>query len=416
MGKKNQPMDMNAPTIMPRWYLKPLVWMISHGMAGTFGTRTKIYKHGFTSFKEPALIFSNHGSLIDFANMEMAMYPRLPTFVSSIEEFAGREWLMRNVGCFPKRKFTLDLSMLKRMNQIINKMHCSLVIYPEARFSFAGILEDMGSALGKMAKFCKCRIIVLNQKGNFLRSPQWCKSPKRKVPCICDFTQIASKEEVEQLSAEELEKRIFSAMEYDEYRWQYESHIRIASKQRAKNIHRILYKCPTCGTEFEMDSTGTDVFCNHCHASWHLDEYGELHAKEGETRFKLVSDWYRWEREEAIKEVEEGRYHFEDDVRIEHFVNAKVGFKKLGIIHMTHDEHGYIFDGTLDDGSHFHLEKPCYETRSMHIEFDFKGRGDALDIATLQDTWFVFPLHSKNQLMKFNFTTEALYFKTVEKK
>lgn len=112
--------------------------------------------------------------------------------------------------------------MLKRMNQIINKMHCSLVIYPEARFSFAGILEDMGSALGKMAKFCKCRIIVLNQKGNFLRSPQWCKSPKRKVPCICDFTQIASKEEVEQLSAEELEKRIFSAMEYDEYRWQYE--------------------------------------------------------------------------------------------------------------------------------------------------------------------------------------------------
>ena len=62
MSKKNQPMDMNAPTIMPRWYLKPLVWIASHGMAGTLGTRTKIYKHGFTSFKEPALIFSNHGS------------------------------------------------------------------------------------------------------------------------------------------------------------------------------------------------------------------------------------------------------------------------------------------------------------------------------------------------------------------
>lgn len=416
MGKKvEKPFDMEKKVIRPRWYLKPIEWLAAEGMAGPFGTRSKIIKHGFTSFKEPALILSNHGSLVDMANMIKATYPHVPTFVSSIEEFVGREWLMRNVGCFPKRKFTSDLSMLKRMNQIINKMHLSVCIYPEARFSFAGILEDIGSALGKMAKFCKCRIIIANQKGNFLRSPQWNKKPLRKVQNICDFIQVASKEEVMTLPAEELERRIEEALQYDEYRWQAENHIRITSKARAKNIHRILYKCPTCGTEFEMDSTGTDVFCKHCHASWHMDEYGLLHAKEGETRFPLVSDWYRWEREEANKEVEAGTYRFEDDVRIEKLINGKVGFRKIGTIHMTHDERGYILDGTLDDGTPFHLEKPCYETRSMHIEFDFKGRGDALDIATLHDTWFVFPLTKKNQLMKFNFTTEALFFKSLKK-
>ena len=111
----------------------------------------------------------------------------------------------------------------------------------------------------------------------------------------------------------------------------------------------------------------------------------------------------------------EGTYHFEDDVRIEDLINAQVGFNKIGTVHMTHDEKGYILDGTLDDGSAFHLEKPCLQTPSMHIEYDFKGRGDALDIATLKDTWFVFP-KAPYPLTKFNFTTEALFEKALKEK
>ena len=65
-------------------------------------------------------------------------------------------------------------------------------------------------------------------------------------------------------------------------------------------------------------------------------------------------------------------------------------------------------EGTLDDGSKFILEKPPLSTRSIHIEYDFKGKGDALDFATLDDTWFVFP-KNKVALTKFNFTTEAIY-------
>ena len=51
----------------------------------------------------------------------------------------------------------------------------------------------------------------------------------------------------------------------------------------------------------------------------------------------------------------------------------------------------------------------------MHIEYDFKGRGDALDIATLKDTWFVF-LGKPYPLTKFNFTTEALFEKAMKEK
>jgi hypothetical protein len=46
----------------------------------------------------------------------------------------------------------------------------------------------------------------------------------------------------------------------------------------------------------------------------------------------------------------------------------------------------------------------------MHIEYDYKGRGDALDFATLEDTWWVYPINPCC-LTKFNFATEAIFEK-----
>ena len=54
--------------------------------------------------------------------------------------------------------------------------------------------------------------------------------------------------------------------------------------------------------------------------------------------------------------------------------------------------------------------KAPLSTRSVHIEYNYKGRGDALDIATLEDTWWVYPVNPCC-LTKFNFATEAIYDK-----
>ena len=52
---------------------------------------------------------------------------------------------------------------------------------------------------------------------------------------------------------------------------------------------------------------------------------------------------------------------------------------------------------------------------SCHIEYDFKGRGDAIDLCTLSDTYFVFPLTAKNCLTKIHFATEELHDYMAEK-
>ena len=79
---------------------------------------------------------------------------------------------------------------------------------------------------------------------------------------------------------------------------------------------------------------------------------------------------------------------------------------------MRQDNTGIRIFGKLDDGSDFEVFKPANTTASLHIEYDYKKRGDAIDIATENDTFFVFPLTYKNVLTKLHFATEAIYKKS----
>lgn len=416
MGKEKD-FEMHKKVKGPKWYLRPIEMIGAWYFAGPFGTRTKINKINCEGLKPPFIILSNHASFVDFANVIKSGYTQKFCWVTSIEEFNGREWLMRGVGCIPKRKFTKDTVLIKNCYRILHNLKCNVVIYPEARFALAGINEDIGKALGKFVKFCKVSVVVMNQKGTFLRSPQWCKHPYRKIRCIVDYIQIVSKEEIDTISADEIQKRIEDNFKWDDYKWQFDNKIKIKDKDRAKNIHKILYKCPVCHQEYEMISYDYFVECQSCGAKWEMDEYSRLHLTNKDMAWdeelSHVPSWYLWQRQCVIDSVNNGTYYFEDKVRLEKLVNAKKGFKRLGEVTMRQDNEGIHLFGTLDDGNEFDLFKPANSTASLHIEYDFKKRGDAIDIATLEETYFVFPLNSKNVLTKLHFATEAVYNKSV---
>jgi len=407
--KKDKPsIDLNKKVIKPSWYVYPIPFFGS--LSWQFVGRVKYEKTNFKDFKEPSLILSNHASMIDMANNFFVPFPHLTTWITSIEEFCGREWLMRHVGCFPKRKFTNDLPVLRRMYDVINKRHLNLTMFPETRFSFAGINERISPALGRFIKFLKCRVIIAKQFGNYLLSPQWAKHPYRGNSVKVVSTCIVTKEEALTLSAEEIQARIEKAFEYDEYRYQVENNIKTPLKVRAEGIHQILYKCPYCGSEHHMTSYGSTIECKNCNTKWEMDELSLLHADKKENKFDYISDWYRWEREEAYKEVEAGTYSLETPILLTKFMNTKKNFVPIGDdLVLTHNMNGYEIKGKLYNGEDFYLKKEPLETESMHIEFDYKGTGNILDFATVDETWFVHPKSKDVNLMKFNFTTEALY-------
>ncbi len=81
------------------------------------------------------------------------------------------------------------------------------------------------------------------------------------------------------MSADDVNTRKNEAFVYDEYKWQINNEIHVKNKDRAKGLHKVLYQCRDCGAEFEMDSDGNQVWCNHCGASWTMSTLGELVAQ-----------------------------------------------------------------------------------------------------------------------------------------
>ena len=157
-----------------------------------------------------------------------------------------------------------------------------------------------------------------------------------------------------------------------------------------------------------MNSGGIKLWCEECGAEWEMDTLSRLKGLNTDKGFSHVPDWYRWEREEVKKEVRNGTYHFEDEVRIEDFYSVNEGFIDLGNAKMTHDKNGFTFIGEAD-GKPFELNKPVSSMYSLHIEYDFMGRGDNIDIADDNTTYFMYPKTAKNCLTKLHFATEELY-------
>lgn len=406
--------DFSVKPIKPRWYLMLVEWVGTLALCSPLSATVK--KLNCRGLKPPYLLLASHASFRDFPMAVRAMFPHRSHWVISVEEFAGREWLMRSIGGIGKRKFTQQLSLVRQIMTVLKKYRLICTIYPEARFSLIGINEQLDGALGKLARQCQVPVVVYLQHGNFLQSPQWCKRPYRRVRSEGEFIQVVTREEAKTLSAAEIQKRIEDAFVYDDYAWQKENRVRITSKYRAHHLHRVLYQCPVCGQEFAMNSHHTELWCESCGARWRMSEYGELERQDGEDIFRHPPDWYRWQRQNVEQEVQSGNYCFEDEARLEHLVSSRHKFKAIGTVRLRHDYDGFTVTGTLDDGREFRLHRTPRSMMSCHIEYNFKGRGDALDLATADDTYWLFPLTARNPLTKLHFAAEAMHRYSLEQK
>jgi 1-acyl-sn-glycerol-3-phosphate acyltransferase len=396
----------------PLWYLRPVI--VVGSLFFTIFRKIKVRKINCENLKWPYIIFASHAAFLDFPMNANITFPHHVNYISSNEEFVGREWLFYGAGCFPKRKFTKDTTVVKNVLRVTKKLKNGVTVYPEARYSLIGINERIDGSLGKMVKAANVPAVVMITNGNFIHQPQWRKQYKMNNPHEIVFKCVATLEEVQTLPAEEIQKRIEEAFVYDDYKWQLDNKIKIKSKHRAHNIHKVLYKCPHCNKDYAMRSEGSKLYCAECGVTYEMNEYGELICQSGEGKFTHAPDWYRWEREEVKKEVLAGSYYFEDVVRIEHLDNYQVGYNPIGNIRFVHDMNGLHLHGILDNGEEFNFDSAPENTPSIHIDYDYKKRGtkkrgQALDINTIHDTWFIFPQTKNEVVTKIHFAVEALY-------
>ena len=399
------------PIRQPKW-LTWLIWLLSKIM--TWGKDFTLETINMEGLKPPYIIFSNHMAFIDFELSAMVTYPNRVNNVVNIDGYHMMPWLLTWIGSICTRKFTNDIHLVKSIRRVVQNGDI-LCLYPEARYTPIGTTAFLPESLGRLVKMNKVPLVVVTHHGNHLYSPFWAYANKRKVPMRTVFRQVLTAEQVASMSVDEINAAIREAMQYDEYRYQQENGILITEKYRAEGLHKVLYQCPHCHSEFSMDSKGAEIFCKHCGKRWFLEENGKLRALEGETEFDHIPDWFEWERTQVRQQIERGEYLYEDTVQVYAFPRC-YRFIPLGKAKVRHDlENGFVLDGHYR-GKDYHVHRPPKGMNSLHVEYDFHRlrKKNCFDISTEEDSFYCFPTNPL-VITKLAFATEEIYKLSTQK-
>ena len=408
MNSQYKRYDMNKPPVRTRWYLWPITLLLS--FPDVIKHKSKISKIGMEGIKPPYVLLCNHNAFLDFKVATKAIFPKRANYVVAIDGFIGRKWLLQQVGCICKRKFTSDIRLVRQLRKTIEHGDIA-IIYPEARYSLCGTTAVLPESLGKLCKLLKVPVVSLICHGHHVNSPFWNLHDRGVKPTEAEMTLLFTPEQLAETPVDDINARIVKAFQYDDFAWQKERGIRTPYEKRAEGLHKVLYQCPACGTEFAMSSEGTQLICKHCGKRWNMTELGELEAVEGETEFSHIPDWYEWERANVRREVEAGTYSSgELQVSVNTLPNA-LKFRFLGNGTLLHDMEGFHVHGVEPDGEPFDMDIPVASQYSCHIEYEYLGKyGDCIDLNTLDDTWYIYPEGDRFAVTKMALATEELYF------
>lgn len=355
--------------------------------------------------KEPCLVLMNHSSFIDLKIASVLLYPRPFNVVCTSDGFVGKQGLMRLIGCIPTKKFITDLALVRDMVYTVKELKSSIVMYPEASYSFDGTATPLPDSLGKCLKLLKVPVVMIRTYGAFLRDPLYNGLQLRRVDVSADMEYLLSPEEIARKTPGELNELLAEKFSFDHFKWQQENKIRIAEPFRADGLNRVLYKCPHCLREGRMRGEGTRLTCSCCSKEYELTEYGYLQAISGETEFAHIPDWYRWERECVKKEVEEGAYRTELSVDIYVMVNTDCIYQ-VGSGTLLHTAKGFRLTGC--DGK-LSYEQKAQASYSLYSDFFWYEIGDVICIGNEKVQYYCFPKNCGDIVAKVRLAAEEIY-------
>ena len=355
--------------------------------------------------KEPCLILMNHSSFIDLKIASRIFFPKRYGIVSTFDGLIGKGWLMRLIGCVPTQKFVSDMGLVQDMAYLLKEKKTSVLMYPEAGYSFDGTTTTLPRKMGVVLKKLGVPVVTVITSGAFLRDPLYNCLQKRKVKVSAKVEVLATAEELKTLSVKELDERLDKAFSFDAFREQQEQGVIVDEPFRADGLSRVLYQCPHCGVEGKMEGKGVSLTCHSCGKVYILTETGYLEATDGNSAFTHVPDWYNWERRQVRSQLEDGSYCLDIPVDIAMLVDYKALYL-VGEGRLKHTVEGFRLTGC--DGKLDYTQGPL-ASHSLNSDYYWYEIGDVIGIGNQDALYYCFPKDGSNVVAKARLAAEELY-------
>jgi 1-acyl-sn-glycerol-3-phosphate acyltransferase len=216
-------------------------------------------------YKGAFIVVSNHASRLDYIYTSIPFLPRPVNFVSGYNEFfrSHLAFIFRLMRVIPKKNFISDTYAIRAMKNVLAKKGC-VVLFPEGMSSISGGNQPSAIASGKVLKHFGLPVVRVRIKGAYFVSTKF-DLAERPGRVDVDIDPLFTPEQLAQLDAHEIQRLLDEAIRQDDYEWNRSIHASYrAENGMATGLHTLLYRCPKCGSEFEMRGEGDEIFCLRC--------------------------------------------------------------------------------------------------------------------------------------------------------
>ena len=306
--------------------------------------------------KGPYIVVSNHASRLDYIYSGLAFYPQKLNFVAGYNEFfrSHLQGVFKLLRVIPKRNFTSDIHTVKEVLRIL-KDGGKIMLYPEGMSSIGGGNQPCALGSGKLIKHCKVPVYMTKIKGGYLTNTKYCLD-ERIGRVDVEVDQLFSVEDIEKMSADEIQSKLDQAIKHNDYDWNKTERVAFKGKGRmAHNLHHLLYWCPKCGKELTMKGHDNVIECLECGNKAILNEYYDL-LPENETCVipETPSKWFNDERLRVRELVKDDNFIYQEHIKLGvlpkyKYLKNKATSEIVGDGLLTITKKAFVFEGTKDN-------------------------------------------------------------------
>lgn len=362
----------HKPNIIP--YFIYYVVGLTHLLGGKYHPHLKVRdKIG----KGPAFIIWNHQSRRDHTFITTMAWPRRINIVCEYISFftSHLHWPFKMVNIIPKKVFANDMNSMRAIRSII-KQGGVVAFSPEGTSSIFGDNQPIVNGTGRFLQAFGVPVYCAYLKGSYLTNNK-ISSDDHIGEVFGEMKLLFSPEDLKKMSSEEIDNKINEEFHHDDYKWNKTARIKYDSKGTiCKNLQDILYKCPKCGTEFEIDAHDNVIECKHCGNKLSMDDYYDFHKESEDAKcFDTPTDWVHWERQQIIDEIrKDPNYSFSFHCRLgtvpkDHYIQKGSTSEIKGEGIYTIDHKGVHFKGTkYGEDFSFDLDYKTVMTYPMSVD------------------------------------------------
>lgn len=163
-------------------------------------------------------------------------------------------------------------------------------MFAEGVKSWDGVTCPMFPATAQMIKKSGCALVTFKLKGGYFVSPAWGKG-RRRGKWYGSVENIYTKEQLSEMSYDEIEKVIVRDLSENAYETQLAEMNQYKGKNLASGLENLLWACPKCNSEDKLVSNGDKLVCTHCNNEITYNKYAMLSGCD----FKTVTEFSNWQ-------------------------------------------------------------------------------------------------------------------------